>query len=112
MDCVFCRIASGEIPSDVVYKDDQIVAFSDINAKAPTHILVVPRKHIETVAHLTDDDTMLAGHLIAVANRLAKEQGISAKGYRLIINCGADGGQEVPHLHLHLLGGRQMGNLG
>ena len=112
MDCIFCRIISGEIQSDIIYQDEQAVAFRDVNPKAPVHLLVVPRKHIESVAELTEDETPISGHLVAVANRLARETGISEKGYRLVVNCGPDGGQLVPHLHLHLLGGRQMGKLG
>ena len=112
MDCIFCRIISGEIQSDILYQDDKAVAFRDVNPKAPVHLLVVPRKHIESVAELTEDETPISGHLVAVANRLAREAGISEKGYRLVVNCGPDGGQLVPHLHLHLLGGRQMGKLG
>jgi histidine triad (HIT) family protein len=112
MDCIFCRIISGEIQSDILYQDEQAVAFRDVNPKAPVHLLVVPRKHIESVAELTEDETPISGHLVAVANRLAREAGISEKGYRLVVNCGPDGGQLVPHLHLHLLGGRQMGMLG
>ncbi|MGB2856169.1 MAG: histidine triad nucleotide-binding protein [Dehalococcoidia bacterium] len=112
MDCIFCRIISGEIPSDILYQDEQVVAFRDINPKAPVHLLLVPRKHIETVAELSEDEASIMGHLVAVATRLAREAGISEKGYRLVVNSGPEGGQEVPHLHLHLLGGRQMGILG
>ena len=112
MDCIFCRIISGEIPSDILYQDEQVVAFRDINPKAPVHLLLVPRKHIESVAELSEDAASIMGHLVAVANRLAREAGISEKGYRLVVNSGPEGGQEVPHLHLHLLGGRQMGILG
>ena len=112
MDCIFCRIISGEIQSDILYQDEQAVAFRDVNPKAPVHLLVVPRKHIESVAALTGDEASVFGHLVAVANQLAREAGISEKGYRLVVNCGPDGGQLVPHLHLHLLGGRQMRALG
>ena len=112
MDCIFCRIISSEIESDILYQDEQAVAFRDVNPKAPVHMLVVPRKHIESVAELTEDEAPISGYLVAVANRLAREAGISEKGYRLVVNCGPDGGQLVPHLHLHLLGGRQMGKLG
>lgn len=112
MDCIFCRIISGEIQSEILYQDEQAVAFRDVNPKAPVHLLVVPRKHFESVAELTEDEAPILGHLVAVANRLAREAGISEKGYRLVVNCGPDGGQVVPHLHLHLLGGRQMGKLG
>ena len=112
MDCIFCRIISGDIPSDILYQDEQVVAFRDINPKAPVHLLLVPREHIETVAELSEDEASIMGHLVTVANRLAREAGISEKGYRLVVNSGPEGGQEVPHLHLHLLGGRQMGILG
>ncbi len=112
MSCIFCRIISGEIQSDILYQDEQAVAFRDVNPKAPVHLLLVPRKHIESAAELTEDEAPILGHLVAVANRLAREAGISEKGYRLVVNCGPHGGQVVPHLHLHLLGGRQMGKLG
>ena len=112
MDCIFCRIISGEIPSDILYQDEQVVAFRDINPKATVHLLLVPRKHIKSVAELSEDEASIMGHLVTVANRLAREAGISEKGYRLVVNSGPEGGQEVPHLHLHLLGGRQMGILG
>jgi len=112
VSCIFCRIISGEIPSDIVYQDEQIVAFRDIDPKAPVHLLLVPRKHIESAAGLSEDEASIIGHLVTVANRLASEAGVSEKGYRLVVNCGPEGGQEVPHLHLHLLGGRQMGILG
>ena len=112
MDCIFCRIISGDIPSDILYQDEQVVAFRDINPKAPVHLLLVPRKHIESVAELSEDEASIMGHLVTVANRLAREAVISRKGYRLVVNSGPEGGQEVPHLHLHLLGGRQMGILG
>ena len=112
MDCIFCRIISGDIPSDTLYQDEQVVAFRDINPKAPVHLLLVPRKHIESLADLSEDEASIMGHLVAAANRLAREAGISEKGYRLVVNSGPEGGQEVPHLHLHLLGGRQMGILG
>ena len=112
MDCIFCRIISGDIPSDILYQDEQVVAFRDINPKAPVHLLLVPREHIESLAELSEDEASIMGHLVAVANRLAREAGISDKGYRLVVNSGPEGGQEVPHLHLHLLGGRQMGILG
>jgi histidine triad (HIT) family protein len=111
MDCIFCRIAAGEIESNILYQDEHVVAFPDVNPKAPVHLLVITRKHIESVADLTDDDERLMGHVVTVANRLARDAGISGKGYRLVVNCGSDGGQLVPHLHLHVLGGRQMGSL-
>jgi len=112
MDCIFCRIANGEIQSNLIYQDETAVAFPDINPKAPVHLLIIPRKHIESVADLAGDEEKLMGHLVSVANKLAQEQGISESGYRLVINCGPHGGQMVAHLHIHLLGGRQMGKLG
>jgi histidine triad (HIT) family protein len=112
MDCIFCRIANGEVPSEILYRDDQVIAFADISPKAPVHLLVVPKRHIEAVADLTEADEPLMGHIVTVANHLAREAGVSEKGYRLVVNCGPEGGQLVPHLHLHLLGGRQLGSLG
>ncbi len=112
MDCIFCKIANGEIKANIVYQDEQAVAFPDTNPKAPVHLLIIPRKHIERVADLAEDEDKLMGHLVAIANKLAQEQGILESGYRLVINCGPHGGQMVPHLHIHLLGGRQMGKLG
>ncbi|UCC61372.1 MAG: histidine triad nucleotide-binding protein [Dehalococcoidia bacterium] len=112
MDCIFCRIAGGEIESNILYQDDQVIAFPDINPNAPVHILVVPLKHIESLVDLTASEEPLMGHMRAVANRLARDAGVSQKGYRLVVNCGPEGGQLVPHLHLHLLGGRKMGSLG
>ena len=112
MDCIFCKIVAGEIPGTVVYQDDDIFAFRDINPEAPVHILVVPTRHIESVADLTEGDAGTVGHMVTVAKRLAQEAGIAVDGYRLIINCGPHGGQVVPHLHLHLLGGRKLGALG
>jgi histidine triad (HIT) family protein len=108
MDCVFCKIITGEIPSKIVYQDEQVIAFQDINPQAPTHLLIAPKKHIPTMAELSEDDSSLSGHMIDVANQLAKMEGIAEQGYRLVINCGRGGGQMVNHLHLHLLGGRQL----
>ena len=112
MDCIFCKIARGEIQSNLIYQDETAVAFPDINPKAPVHLLIIPRKHIESVADLAGDEEKLMGHLVLVANKLAQDHGISESGYRLVINCGPHGGQMVAHLHIHLLGGRQMGKLG
>jgi histidine triad (HIT) family protein len=108
MDCIFCQIASGKIPGDIVYQDKEILAFRDINPKAPVHILIIPKKHIASLDQLSQSDTALVGRMVAVASRLAKDEGVAEKGYRLAINCGKEGGQLVPHLHLHLLGGRQL----
>lgn len=106
--CVFCRIVAGEIPADVVYQDEDFLAFRDIMPQAPKHVLVIPKTHIASVAELADAQQELAGRLIIIAKNLAEKEGIDRKGYRLAINCGPEGGQVVPHLHLHLLGGRQM----
>ena len=107
-DCIFCKIASGEFNTEFLYQDDHIVAFRDLNPQAPQHILLIPRKHIPTLNDLTDDDVMLAGHLLKTATQLANELGFAQTGYRTLFNCNSGGGQEVYHIHLHLLGGRQM----
>jgi len=107
-DCIFCRIASGEIPAKILYKDDEVFAFPDINPLTPVHILVLPVKHIASLAEMKDNETPLVGKMVKVANRLAREQGIAKSGYRLTINSGADAGQLVPHLHIHLMGGRRL----
>ena len=108
MDCIFCQIAAGEISSDIVYQDDKMVAFRDINPQAPTHLLIIPRKHIPSLTELAEEDAVLVGNMVNVANLLAKREGVAESGYRLAINCGEQGGQLVPHLHLHLLAGRQL----
>ena len=107
-DCIFCKIISGEIPSTNVYRDDQVTAFRDINPAAPTHILIVPNKHLDSVNMMIADDEPLIGHLFFVAKELAAKEGISEGGYRLIANTGAGAGQTVFHIHLHLLGGGPM----
>jgi histidine triad (HIT) family protein len=111
--CIFCRIVAGELPGDIVYQDEDFLAFRDILPKASTHVLIIPKTHITSVAELTDGQEMLAGRLISIAKNLAEKEGIASRGYRLIINCGPEGGQIVPHLHLHLIGGRKLdGKLG
>jgi histidine triad (HIT) family protein len=107
-ECIFCRIVAGELPGDIVYQDEDFLAFRDVIPKAPTHILVIPKAHITSAAELADGQENLAGRLVVIASKLAEKEGIASKGYRLTINCGPEGGQVVPHLHLHLLGGRQM----
>jgi histidine triad (HIT) family protein len=107
--CIFCRIAAGEIPSAVVHQDDLCVAFRDIEPRAPVHILIIPRRHIASLADLTAEDVTLAGHLQWTAARLASAEGLAENGYRVVVNCGDDGGQTVAHLHVHLLGGRHLG---
>lgn len=111
-DCIFCRIIAGEIASDIIYQDEEAIAFRDINPEAPVHLLIVPKSHIPSLAEVGANHKQLLGHLIHVANELAKREGISKKGYRLVINSGPEAGQEVPHLHLHLLGGRQLEKMG
>jgi histidine triad (HIT) family protein len=108
MDCLFCRIIAGEIPGEVVHTDDRSLAFRDINPQAPTHILVIPREHIESLDEATQREEALLGHLLRVAARVANQEGLSETGYRTVINTGAGVGQSVFHLHLHVLGGRQM----
>ncbi|UCH43876.1 MAG: histidine triad nucleotide-binding protein [Dehalococcoidales bacterium] len=108
MDCVFCQIIAGEIPTDIHYRDEEVIAFADINPVAPTHLLIIPRQHIPSLAHLPDDETPLIGHMVKIANQLARDEGISESGYRLVISSGQQGGQLIPHLHLHLIGGRQI----
>jgi histidine triad (HIT) family protein len=106
IDCLFCRIVADEIPSTRVYEDDQIIAFRDIAPRAPTHILLIPRRHIASALDLTEADSPLVGHLFAVAADLARSEGIADGGYRLVSNIGQWGGQSVDHLHIHLMGGR------
>ena len=108
MDCVFCRIVAGEMPADILYRDEEVIAFRDISPVAPTHLLIIPRKHIPSLAHLTEADSPLMGNIVSIANQLAKREGIAESGYRLVIASGEQGGQVVPHLHLHLIGGRQL----
>ena len=108
MDCVFCQIVAGKIPAEVLYQDDEVIAFPDINPASPTHLLIIPKKHIPSLAHLSENEAAIIGHMANIANRLAKEKGIAERGYRLVINCGEEGGQIVPHLHMHLLGGREL----
>ena len=108
MDCIFCKIVAGEIPTDILYQDEEVIAFRDINPLAPTHLLIIPKKHIPSLVHLSEAEASLMGNMVNTANQLAKREGISESGYRLVINCGENGGQLVPHLHMHLLGGRQL----
>jgi histidine triad (HIT) family protein len=108
-DCLFCKIAEGKIPSKKVHEDDEIVAFRDINPQAPTHILVVPRKHVPSLNELAAEDAALVGKLHLVAARLAAAEGIAQRGYRTLFNTNADAGQTVFHIHLHLVGGRPLG---
>ena len=109
MSTIFAKIIAGEAPADIVYRDELVTAFRDIAPVAPTHILVVPNKEIATTNDIADEDGPLIGHMVLIAKRLAAEEGIAENGYRLLINCNRDAGQEVFHLHLHLLGGRPLG---
>ncbi len=111
-DCLFCKIVNRELPADIVFEDDEVVAFNDISPQAPTHMLIIPKKHIATVNDLTDAEIDLPGKLILRAKAIASEKGIAESGYRLIMNCNEQGGQTVFHVHLHLLGGRQLTHLG
>ena len=106
-DCLFCKIINGEIPSEKVYEDEEILAFKDIHPKAPVHILVIPKKHIASAIEIEEQDEALIGKMFIVIKKLAKEFGLE-NGYRIVNNCGSDGGQEVMHLHLHLLGGKKL----
>ena len=108
MSCLFCDIAAGKIPSQLIYEDEEVVAFHDISPKAPTHILCIPRKHISTLNDLEEEDAQLSGKLLLTANRLAKQLGFAEDGYRVVMNCNGHGGQTVFHIHLHLLGGRSF----
>lgn len=108
-DCLFCKIISGEIPSTEVYRDEEIFAFEDINPAAPTHILVIPVKHIQDISSATIEDRETLGKLLLVANQIAEDKGLTKDGFRYVINTGAYGGQTVFHLHLHILGGRSLG---
>jgi histidine triad (HIT) family protein len=108
-DCIFCKIAAKEIPAEIVYASDSVVAFRDSNPKAPTHILLIPKEHLESAAALQDDHGHLLEELFRTAAHLAKVDGIDASGWRVVTNVGPDAGQSVPHLHFHLLGGRSMG---
>ena len=108
-DCLFCKIIKGEIASSKVYEDEEILAFKDINPAAPIHILVIPKKHIISLAHMEKEDEALIGRIYGVINEIARDQGFKENGYRVIVNCGKDGGQEVMHLHFHLLAGKQLG---
>ncbi len=109
MATIFERIIRGELPADIVYRDDRVTAFRDIHPKAPVHILIVPNKPIPTLNDITEEDEPLIGHLFFVAKEIANKEGIAEDGYRLIINCNRHGGQEIYHLHLHLLGGKPLG---
>ena len=108
-DCLFCKIIKGEIPCNKVYEDEEILAFHDIDPAAPIHILVIPKKHITSLAHLEKEDETIVGKIYTVINEIAQKNGFKEEGYRVIVNCGKNGGQEVMHLHFHLLAGKPLG---
>lgn len=108
MDCIFCNIVSGKIPGTIVYENDHLLAFKDIHPEAPVHLLVIPKKHIQSLQELDPADKELAAELLLAIPQLAKEQGLSEDGYRVVTNIGGHGGQTVGHLHFHILGGRQL----
>jgi histidine triad (HIT) family protein len=107
-DCIFCKIASGEVPGDMVYRDERVIAINDIDPKAPVHILIMPKDHIPSLNDIDQEKSDLVGHIFMVAAKLASQKGIAKKGYRVVNNCGVEGGQSVEHIHFHLLGGRNM----
>ena len=108
-NCIFCKIINKEIPSTIVYEDDKVIAFNDVNPATPIHILVVPKKHIEKVLDVKDDEMDLIAHIYKVINKIAKDQEFAEKGFRVITNCGEDSGQEVMHIHYHVLAGKKLG---
>ena len=107
-DCLFCKIVAGQIPATIVFQDDHVVAFKDITPRAPTHVLIVPRRHIASLNDLVTDDDALVGEMVRTAATIASKEGLADRGYRTVFNCNADAGQTVFHIHLHLLGGRTM----
>lgn len=109
-DCLFCKIIKGEVPSKKVYEDEEILAFNDINPAAPIHILVIPKKHINSLVEIEKEDEILIGKIYGVINKIAEEKGFKENGYRVIVNCGKDAGQEVMHLHFHVLAGAKFGD--
>ena len=111
-DCLFCKIIQGDIPRTSVYRDEQAYAFRDIQPAAPTHILIVPQRHIDSINAMTAADEQTIGHLFSIARQIAAQEGLAENGYRLVINTNADAGQTVFHIHLHLLGGRQLTKMG
>ena len=108
MSCLFCKIIDKEIPANIVYEDEHVLAFEDLNPQAPVHILIIPKKHISTTLDIKEEDNELVGRMFQAANLLAKEKGIAEKGFRTVMNCNKEAGQTVFHIHLHLLGGRAM----
>lgn len=108
MDCLFCKIAAGEIPSAKVYEDEKVLAFRDIEPQAPVHILIIPKEHIKCANEINEENSSIVGHIFCVAAKIAQQEGIAEDGYRIVNNCGEGGGQTVGHLHFHMLGGRAL----
>lgn len=108
MDCIFCKIINKEIPSKIVYEDDEVLAFEDIAPQAPVHIVIIPKKHIAKITEIEKEEEALIGKIYSVINKIAREKQIAEEGFRVIINCGENGGQEVKHIHFHLLGGKKL----
>ncbi len=109
-DCIFCKIVRKEIPSQIVYEDERVVAFKDINPVAPVHLLLIPKEHLANILDINEANAELVGHIHLVANKLAREAGIAEKGFRIVTNCNKEGGQIIYHLHYHLIGGEQLPN--
>lgn len=109
-DCIFCKIINREIPSKIVYEDEKVIAFNDVNPAAPIHILVIPKKHIPTLLGVPEDENELISYIYQIINKIAQEYGFAEKGFRVIANCGEDSGQEVQHIHFHVLGGKKLGD--
>ena len=107
-DCIFCKIAAGEIPADIIYEDEDVLVFRDLNPQAPVHVLIIPRRHIATLNDLQREDAELIGKMSLVAKTVAEQEGIAREGYRTVFNCNAGAGQTVFHIHMHMLGGRPM----
>ncbi len=108
-DCIFCKIAAGEIPAKVVFENDELIAFDDVSPRAPVHVLIIPKEHLSTMNDPGPEHEGLLGRMMLTAARIAGERGVSEGGYRVLVNCNADGGQEVFHLHMHVIGGRRLG---
>jgi histidine triad (HIT) family protein len=109
MDCLFCKITNKEIPAQIIYEDEHVIAFNDINPQAPLHFLVIPKKHISTLNDIEEVDRELVGHMLMSASKIAKDQGVAEEGYRTVFNCNSHGGQTVYHIHLHVLAGKALG---
>lgn len=107
-DCIFCKIAKGEIPSDIIYQDDKVIAFNDIDPQSPVHFLVIPKEHIPSIQYIDEENVSIISHIVLVINEIAKEKGLGKDGFRIVNNCGEYGGQTVGHLHFHVLGGRHL----